>query len=256
MELDAAHSSNPISPSNTAIAQGLLDGLLIVGVLLGAVSLCGIRRYGLANLKTKTIVGMVLCGGLLLRSTPGPQLHRNGSHPRFESEVTLGDGEEFRDFVFAIREYKRSPDGTQSLIVATTNKNSRLGFEMVLDATWKSQSLGKVIQVPLVMHEGSAAYRSIGPESDAFVQALDKLYGTQVHPQAMIKELRLHAVSLEGDPSDLSKGPVKLKVYCETGTDEDDAVFYTNIDLQKRKFTMKEKDPEFRSQIVQALQAH
>ncbi len=49
--------------------------------------------------------------------------------------------------------------------------------------------------------------------SQTFVQVLDQLYGTKLNPTAMARETRFTGISLEGDPRDLGKGSVKIKLF-------------------------------------------
>lgn len=264
--LDSLHSSSPIPPRQSSISPAILGGITFLGLLLGVVSLLGIRRHGSDHILPKAKRGMTLCGILLLACIPGlqrqanePVRQKDGAGLSHQAEVAFGGSGQFRSLVLSINEYKRLPDGSQSMIVMATNKNDRLSLEVVLDAGWQSKDLGKGIPqlkgLQLMMHRGTVAYRSIGPESDAFVQALDEIYGTKTNPKAMIKERRFPAVSLEGDPSDLSKGVAKMKLFYEPDKEEDYAEFFTNIDLRNNTFTLAEKDVEFRVQIVKALQS-
>jgi len=144
--------------------------------------------------------------------------------------------------VFYLQEHKRLPDGSQSIRGLGTHKGRQLGLEVVLGPAWQSGSLGK--DLPLVTYRGIITYRSTGPESDAFVQVLDELYGTKVKPK------------VEGDPRDLAKGPVKIKLFFESDKQEDYAELFTNIELAAHRLEVHEKDEEYRLPVVRALQAH
>jgi hypothetical protein len=85
---------------------------------------------------------------------------------------------------------------------------------------------------------------------------LDELYGTKVLPAAMGAETRFTAVSLGGDPRDLDKGPVKLKLSFESANQEDYAELYTNVALVSRRLEFREKDEIYRPQLIRALQRH
>src|SRR5205814_10246977 len=123
-----------------------------------------------------------------------------------------------------------------------------------LGPAWKSGSVSK--DIPLVINSGTLAYHSVGADSDAFVQVLDELYGTKIGPKAMAQETRFTGISLEGDPHDLSKGPVKIKTFYESGKESDYAEFFTDIDLAAHRIEVHEKDEEYRPAVVRALQAH
>jgi len=134
-------------------------------------------------------------------------------------EVTSESEEGFHDLVFYIQEHKTQPDGTQTIRGAGTHKGRQLGLEVTLGSTWQAGSLGQ--GTPLVTYRGTVTYRSTGPESDAFLQVLDELYGTKLGPKAMGTETPFTGISLGGDPRDLTKGPVKIKLFFESGGQDD-----------------------------------
>jgi hypothetical protein len=170
-------------------------------------------------------------------------------------EVTADEEEKgFHDLSFYIQEQKELPDGTQIVRVAGTHKGDPLSIDVVLGADWKAGSLGK--DVPIVTYQGVVLYRSNGLDSDAFIRVLDELYGTKVHPKSMGKEIRFTAISLEGDPRKLGNGPVKIKLFFESREERDYAELFTNIDVTHRRLEVREKDPEYRLQVIKALQAY
>src|SRR5712671_386466 len=96
-------------------------------------------------------------------------------------------------------------------------------------------------------------YRSVGPTSDAFVRVLDEVYGTKTKPKAMARDTTFAAISLGGDPRDLAKGPVQMKLFYEATDQDSYAELFTNIDSRLRRVEIREKDEEYRSPIVRAL---
>jgi hypothetical protein len=69
----------------------------------------------------------------------------------------------------------------------------------------------------------------------------------------MRTEATFTGLSLEGNPGDLSQGPVKIKTFCEAGEKDDYAEFFTNIELDKHRVEFREKDEEYRPGVVKAL---
>ncbi len=169
-------------------------------------------------------------------------------------EVTSEEEEGFHDLVFYIQEHKRLDDGSQSIRALGTHKGRQLGFEVVLGPTWQSGSLGK--EIPLVTHQGTVTYRSTGPDSAAFIQVLDELYGTNLSPEAMGEQTKFNGISLEGDPGNLDKGPVRIKLFFESDKEDEYAELFTNIELAARRLEVHEKDEGYRSPVIKALQAH
>jgi hypothetical protein len=190
---------------------------------------------------------------------PAPSLHPGALVQRSKAlaappEVTSEEEEGFHDLVFYIQQHRRLPDGSQSLHALAAHRMRQLGLEVVLGPTWQTGSLGK--DLPLVTFRGFITYRSTGSDSDEFVQLLDELYGTKTCPTAMSRETKFTGISLEGDPRDLAKGPVKIKLFFEPDEPDDYAELYTNIDLAARRLEVREKDADYRLPVVKALQAH
>ena len=168
-------------------------------------------------------------------------------------EVTAEEEEGFHDLIFYVQEQKQLPDGSQSIRGAGTYKGRQLGLEVVLGQTWKGGTPSK--DIPLTIYSGTLAYHSTGLESDAFVQVLDELYGTKLSPKGMAKETRFTGMALEGNPGDLSKGPVKIKTFFDNGKEGEHAEFFTDVNLAAHRLEMHEKDEEYRPAVVRALQA-
>lgn len=169
-------------------------------------------------------------------------------------EITSESEEGFHDLIFFIREHKKLPDGSQTIDGVGLHKRQNVGLQIVLGPTWKEGSLGK--GVPLVTYQGVVKYRSTGDDSDSFLQTLDELYGTKLFASAMNAETSFTGISLEGDPRDLAKGPVKIKLFFESEKEEEYAELFTNIELGKRRLEVHEKDQDYRKAVVGALRKH
>jgi hypothetical protein len=169
-------------------------------------------------------------------------------------EITAESEEGFVDLVFRVQDHKPLADGSQSLRAAGLHRGRKVGFEVVLGPTWRKGKLGK--DVPIETSRGTVSYRRVGPESDAFLQVLNDLYGAKLSPKAMAADTPFTGISLEGDPGDLASGPVKIKLFYEKGGEDRYAELYTNIDLAARKLEVREKDEGYRRQVIQALQGN
>ncbi len=153
--------------------------------------------------------------------------------------------------IFYIRDYKRLSDGSQTIEGVGLHKGKTLGLQIILGSTWKEGSLGK--DVPLVTYQGLVKYRSTGSDSDSFLRTLNELYGTKLSANSMNAETSFTGISLEGDPRDLAKGSVKIKLFFESDNEQEYAELYTNIELGKRRLEVHEKDPDYRKAVVTAL---
>lgn len=164
--------------------------------------------------------------------------------PEITSEEQ-GDG--LHDLVFFIEKKQLSKNGAQVLSVIGLNQGKPIKFSVELSKDWR------ITNDKLVPSQGFVRYARTGTESDEFVVALDKIYGTKITPSKMQEEVTFSAVTLEGDPSDLSKGPVKMKLFFESKNPDDAAEVYTNIDVKTNRLTIPEKDADYRANLVKAL---
>jgi len=168
-------------------------------------------------------------------------------------EITSESEGDFPDLVFAIREHKKLPDGTQTILASGIHNGRPVGLEILLGPAWLEGSLGT--DLPLSTYRGEVIYRSIGAESDLLIQSLDQLYGTKQSPKAMNKATTFTGITLGGDPRDLAKEPVKIKLFFESDAEDGYAELYTDIDLKAGKLYINEKDEEYRPAIIGALKS-
>jgi len=185
---------------------------------------------------------------------PTPQQELPSASLTKAPEVTSESEEGFHDLIFYIQQHKTLADGTATIRALGMHKGRQLGLEITLGPTWKAGSLGK--DVPLVTYRGTVTYRSVGPESDAFLGVLDELYGTKLNPTKMGTETHFTAISLGGDPGNLMRGPVKIKLFYESDKEDDYAELYTNIELAAHRLEIHEKDEGYRLPVIKALHAH
>jgi hypothetical protein len=107
--------------------------------------------------------------------------------------------------------------------------------------------------LPVVMYKGDVALRSVGPTSDALLQALAALYGAEARAGKMREETAFTGISMAGEPASLDKGPVKLKLFFEREAEDRYAELYLNIDAAKKELWLNEKDTDYRRAILSAL---
>jgi hypothetical protein len=163
-------------------------------------------------------------------------------------EVTSESEEGFHDLVFAV--VSAIDKGT--FRVRGKYKETPVGFEVRLGAAWKA---GKLTGVDLVTYQGTIVLASVGRESDELVRVIDRLYGTKLSPRAFNAQTTFSAISLKGNPQDVTAGPVKLKLFFESKDERRYAEAYLNIDLATNRAQLREKDPGYRTALVLALGA-
>ena len=168
-------------------------------------------------------------------------------------EITSESEEGFRDLVLAIEDHQHSADGSQTFLASGMYKGRKVSLKVYLGPGWRSGPPDK--DVPVTIFQGGVSYRSVGAESDLLLQAMDELYGTKQAPKVMNKATEFTAISLAGDPRDLARQPVKMKLFFESNAEDQYAELFTNIDLKARKLYINEKDEEYRAAIIRALRA-
>ena len=168
-------------------------------------------------------------------------------------EITAESEEGLVDLLFHVQSHQRLADGSQTIRAAGLHKGREVSFEVVLGPTWKKGELAKGIPVQT---SPDVSYRRTGPESDAFLQVLDELYGTNQSPRSMATNTPFTAISLKGNPAELAGGPVKMKLFYKKGGDKSYAELYTNIDLAARRLEVHEKDEGYRRPIIEALRGN
>lgn len=159
----------------------------------------------------------------------------------------------FVDLAFAIRSREMLPDGSQALHAYGVHKGREVGITVILGTEWKQGSLGP--DVKLVTYRGTVAFRSLGAPSDALLQVLVQLYETKIHPTTIRPYTMFTAISLGGEPANLTKGSTKMKLFFESDAEDRYAELYTNVDLANGVLQIHEKDPEYRSAIIHALRS-
>jgi hypothetical protein len=158
---------------------------------------------------------------------------------------------ESKDLVFSIQKQDVAADGSRTLQVQGTHKGAEVGLIIVLGAKW--ESVAPDPKSTFAFHTGRVEYRSVGPSSNALLTALDEIYETKLQPKGMNPATEFSAASIDGDPDDLGKGEVKIKLTYVDKREDRMAEVYTNIDLPKRQLRICEKDPAFRAALIKAL---
>ncbi len=187
----------------------------------------------------------------LFGSCSKPQPPQPPVQPLPEITADSEDGS-FVDLGFAIRSRESLPDGSEALHAYGVYHGREVGITVVLGTSWKSGTLGT--EVPLVTYTGTVTYHSLGAPSDALLQTLDQLYATKLQPTVIRPATTFAAISLGGEPANLTKGPVRIKLFFESDDEDRYAELYTNIDLANGVLQIHEKDPDYRSALIKALQ--
>ena len=164
--------------------------------------------------------------------------------------------EGFADLAFGLMSYRRLEDGSQVLDVRGRRKGREVGFRVRLSSAWEKRMLG---DTGIVAYQAVVYLESIGKPSDQFVDDLADLYGGLPQPGKMASSVVFTAISLEGLPAQLDRGPVKIKLFFEPDDESEKAYeqfyaeYYLNIDVTAKLVEFGEKDPDYRKAMLRAL---
>jgi len=106
-----------------------------------------------------------------------------------------------------------------------------------------------------VYRKGVQFIRS-GPESDLLISALSDLYGLGTKHLIMVEDETFTAIALHNGDIDMTRDPVKLKIFGRDGPTDTEADYYEsffNLDLKNRLVYWNEKDQEYRKALIHGL---
>jgi hypothetical protein len=145
-------------------------------------------------------------------------------------------------------------------IVLVSQNDSGTTYKAV--STWENQDLGLSVTIPNKENKDgfghSVEIKSIGAESDRLLCFMAKMYGQKLDSPYHFKKsasvdfinLQTFALSVAGK-RDTTTDKKEYKLFFPLK--DDDAELYLNIDDQKKRLEIEEKDPEFRSDIIKCL---
>ena len=167
-------------------------------------------------------------------------------------EIRVDSDGGFIDFDLTMLSFHRAADGVQNMSARGLYNGRVVGFGVSLSPTWERQDLE---DSRILLYWGEATLISLGEESDAFLQGVDKAYQTNLGHQKMRDRISFTAVALDGDPLLMGDLPINMKLFSQTDNEEQDAEFYLNIDTRNSSVQFHEKDTDYRRGVVLALSA-
>lgn len=110
----------------------------------------------------------------------------------------------------------------------------------------------KLVGLRFVVKKG-VTIQSLGECSDTFIQTLASLYGVEVSNVKMKQQMKVKVASLRGELRDISRDIVKLKCFFHTDDEDLYAELYINFDVNNNIVEIKEKDDEYRANIIKSF---
>ena len=166
-------------------------------------------------------------------------------------EIDSGNEEGFSDCVFYFDKVKTARN-VMTFNAQGLAKGKKVGFTIQYLENWDSKSVNPN-DVNLSVEVGSVMFTRSGPESDAFVAALAKYYAKTSPGKRMVDNVRFNAICLKGDPSNLSNGPISIKMFVDSEVEAKYGEFFLDIDVNSHSIRLGEKDPDYRLPILKAL---
>ena len=163
--------------------------------------------------------------------------------------------EGFVDCVFRIVDVVESDTHFRASLAASY-QGAKVGF--VADILKSIQS-GIDRQAGLIkerIYTQGVTVRSNGPESNRFLEVLACLYGLPGSKRTMRDTESFTAIALHKEEIEIAQQRVKLKLFGHDACNADENMYnesYFNLDLPNGFVYWNEKDPEYRSAIIQAL---
>lgn len=99
---------------------------------------------------------------------------------------------------------------------------------------------------------------SIGQQSDNLIKALSKLYNIPCDKGFTDKTVVASAFSLGTEYADLTKnnGYYKFKLFIEENSDDLYCEVYLNMNFDQGTIELREKDPEYRENLIKVFTAN
>jgi hypothetical protein len=168
--------------------------------------------------------------------------------PEIAPDAEEGDTE----LVFKIARHEWEPSGSQILSATGLLHGKPVGFDVDLDP-WCENPPG---YVNMTTWDCKARLRSQGRPSDDLLQFMDKLYGTNLSPSRMAKDVEVEGFSPWENPGTFHDGRVSfLLLFPVTFEEGDSAQVWLEVDTAKGRIRLREKEPRLRRALITALSA-
>ena len=195
---------------------------------------------------------------------------RRKSPPPFKGDAlpeAAYDSDQGKNFVLRILENRAGPDGSRVFRAYGLDRGERVGLEVSWGPRWETVAVEA--DFPGNLLGNIVTFKSLGSESDGLVKAMSRHYGAGISPPGMKPMVSFSAISLQGDPRDLSKGPVMIKLFfegeeekentsleSEEGEVEEEGLYgeiFLVVSLEEESLLLMEKDEDYREGLVRIL---
>lgn len=156
----------------------------------------------------------------------------------------------FQDLTFNIDKYWVDEKLNHNVQAFGEFENNVVGFIITFKSDMKMGVINNRLVKDAFYREGITV-SSLGKESDIFLNVLAKLYEIKQKNLKMKQKVSFTSFALGGDPQNFQEENLKFKCFYEN--EQLYSEFYINVDLKKKILEFKEKDPEYRKNILKAF---
>jgi hypothetical protein len=168
-------------------------------------------------------------------------------------QIDISQDSDFIDLQLTVTRYWQDKNKNHVCQVKGLWKKDTVCFEIAFRPDMQIGIYNNDVDKSRFYHEGIIFY-STGKQSDNFIKALISLFGTDNKQQKMNYKTSATSFILAGHPENISTDYIKTKIFFD---DTDEKGFYSewfvNIDLNNRIIELREKDPEYRKNIINIL---
>jgi hypothetical protein len=167
-------------------------------------------------------------------------------------EINSRTEEDFHDFVFTIVDSKLTANGEYELTAKGKNKEEIVGLKIKIKNKLKAGFVGSEVDNTAFELNGATFY-SIGLESDNLIRGISNLYAFPTDNK-FTNDISFDIFSLNQQQADLSKDYYKFKLFLDPNDELGlYSELYLNVNLPNNEIELREKDPEYRENLVKAM---
>lgn len=158
--------------------------------------------------------------------------------------------EGFVDIDLPVSDFRFSNNGTLTVVARGSIDGHVVAIAVDVGNEWKEQV---VEDAELTIYWGNGHIRSIGQESDAFLDLLIREYGIAGPLIKMAPRTAITMAGLNSDPRNLKTDRATIKVFFEHNGEDNYGEAFINIDLINKVLEFHDKDPEYHHGVVSSL---
>ncbi|MDR3008021.1 MAG: hypothetical protein LBV59_08825 [Sphingobacterium sp.] len=168
-------------------------------------------------------------------------------------QIDVSEDDDFVDLQLTITKYWKDDDEHHIVQAKGLWGRETVGLAIAFRPDMKLGIVDTEVDKQRFYREGINFY-SIGKLSDNFTKALNSLFKIEGTSSKMHDTIGSTAFIVSGQPEYFDEEYIKAKVFFDDGNEKHHyAEWYVNIDLKHNILELREKDPEYRKNIISIL---